>query len=701
MSPVKASSLVTVVCDTESLCSDKVAPVRNSNNETITENSSANAQTDSSVKEISNEVEEIQVESDDEVKIIDDTFDIGLVSELFFSVIFHGSKLLCITCLSGKYFVVRELLNKCFIDIAEKNKKKGVFLSKLFKQVYIAKERDLNIPYVELPMHLRPSVGEYLTKEKLLRNGLVCHIGIIHVNDAKRLYHFFYGVKSCHDLKCVSQWPPIKETKNEAVLCTSNQDESRPETSNEVDDQIDGENFTEGTDTADGDVEIISCQVIYDRNVTSDGSDTERQKSMSTKEPSRTSVDGEKRSKGRKKSPRSAKDWQKEKLLQRKRKRRQLRTSGDKGDLSDDSDATIPYMDDPEAETDAECDQGRISSSVSPDNSENTGKAQSPAHSGATHSGDNISDVSAPVVNIADSSNHEDPAAVNSDSNLEDDDEPQEIRIDPDQNEDYVVKGGIAELYEGMFRFLVINGRKFFPFEDLCHHYEKQDLISCLKSKPGHFKAIRCSVIETEFLNNLEPELPVLEENATIIEENFLHCSAKLNFRKLFDNSEQEIVDLTTDDDAVVPERLGDSPTLTPEASPTLTNPCNVSAFESFNNDDMIVDTSDDILMMELGTANCDTRGDDSISTKDGSSKDDLSTIDGREQKAVADAFRDIWVENHSLKSKMAMMSQDFEETKKETMDFEATCQQYGDAIELMTKAMQQTCSEDEKKNLT
>ncbi|OWF54030.1 uncharacterized protein LOC110445729 [Mizuhopecten yessoensis] len=684
----------------------------------VTEDSTAK-NTDSPVKvsTVLKDTAEMREESD-EIEVINispkpkDTFDINIVNALFFPVTFHGSKALCISCLSGKYFVVRELLNKCFVDIAEKNRKKGVFNSKLFKQVYVAKERDLNIPYVELPEALRNTVGEYLVKEQLMRKSLVCHIGIIHVNDAKRLYHFFYGVKTCHDLKCVLPWPleSSKETTNQTDGNTNESRHDRLKSRNKdavIDPPVivvDNDEMEDTTsDPAENGVEIISCHVIYDREV--DDTPDEGAESQEISETSKLSGITDKSSvapahclKVPKVSPRNEREpsvkLKRRLMMKSRRERLSSGRRGDKSDLSDDSDATIPYMD--ETESDMECDKRKLSSSASDKSFGDTETRQFLAESSNKNS-----DVSKIIPIDDDNAEYVDLATVNSyNEDHNSDDQQQEMRIDPDQNEDYVVRGGIAELYDGMFRFLVINGRKFFPFEDLCQHYEKEDLINCLKSKPGRFKAIRCSMIETNFLNNLEPSLPTLVENATIIEEHFLHCSAKLNFRKMFDNPEQEVVDLTTDDDAVVPQRLADSPILTPEASPTLNN-TRLSAFESFSTEDMLVDTSDDILMMELGTANCDTSGNGSVHAKVKNSEDDLSAIDGREQKAVADAFRDIWVENHSLKSKMAMMSQDIEETKKETIDFEATCQQYGDAIELMTKAIQQTCSEDQKKDLS
>ena len=101
-----------------------------------------------------------------------------------------------------------------------------------------------------------------------------------------------------------------------------------------------------------------------------------------------------------------------------------------------------------------------------------------------------------------------------------------------------VIKGGLAELYGGTFRFLIYNGLKMYVFFDLCEYYVKKDMVICLKERVQKFKAIKCSQAEALFLNKLEPTFPKAVLNDTLIEESFaIHIASNPRVGKLFQPS--------------------------------------------------------------------------------------------------------------------------------------------------------------------
>lgn len=109
------------------------------------------------------------------------------------SLVFHGSRLLCLKMTTDRYFIMRELLKSCFST--SKPSHNGV---QKYRQIYLAKERDLKIPYVELPATQKDKVVKYLKEEgHMVSFSKATHVGIITVTDALRLYHFFKGVKLC------------------------------------------------------------------------------------------------------------------------------------------------------------------------------------------------------------------------------------------------------------------------------------------------------------------------------------------------------------------------------------------------------------------------------------------------------------------------------------------------------------------------
>ncbi|CAC5379404.1 unnamed protein product [Mytilus coruscus] len=109
-----------------------------------------------------------------------------------------------------------------------------------------------------------------------------------------------------------------------------------------------------------------------------------------------------------------------------------------------------------------------------------------------------------------------------------------------------VLRGGVAECYQAYFRYIVVEGEKFYPYEDLLLKFGKIALTRALQSKlPEKFLAYKCSEVEADFLNKLEDLLPTLSIEATLLEESL--------FQKVASTVESstihgEVVDLTVDD---------------------------------------------------------------------------------------------------------------------------------------------------------
>ena len=127
-----------------------------------------------------------------------------------FFVTFHGKRVLCLNSPSGKLLLMREILRRNFKDLVKSscNNSEGQY-----KQVYLAKERDLKITYREIPEEHRSLAFKYLIFEKLLREKkkVPQHLGVISVEDALRLYHYMNGLKACSE-RCIELWSPPEES---------------------------------------------------------------------------------------------------------------------------------------------------------------------------------------------------------------------------------------------------------------------------------------------------------------------------------------------------------------------------------------------------------------------------------------------------------------------------------------------------------
>ncbi|XP_052098112.1 uncharacterized protein LOC127732944 isoform X2 [Mytilus californianus] len=109
-----------------------------------------------------------------------------------------------------------------------------------------------------------------------------------------------------------------------------------------------------------------------------------------------------------------------------------------------------------------------------------------------------------------------------------------------------VLRGGVAECYQAYFRYIVVEGEKFYPYEDLLLKFGKIALTRALQSKlPEKFLAYKCSEVEADFLNKLEDLLPTLSIEATLLEESLFQ---KVASTVESSNIHGEVVDLTVDD---------------------------------------------------------------------------------------------------------------------------------------------------------
>ncbi|XP_076102343.1 uncharacterized protein LOC143071726 isoform X1 [Mytilus galloprovincialis] len=126
---------------------------------------------------------------------------------------------------------------------------------------------------------------------------------------------------------------------------------------------------------------------------------------------------------------------------------------------------------------------------------------------------------------------------------------PSQNQNEDEENNDnsrLVLRGGVAECYQAYFRYIVVEGEKFYPYEDLLLKFGKIALTRALQSKlPEKFLAYKCSEVEADFLNKLEEVLPTLSIEATLLEESL--------FQKVASTVESssihgEVVDLTAED---------------------------------------------------------------------------------------------------------------------------------------------------------
>ncbi|XP_056022880.1 uncharacterized protein LOC125651867 isoform X2 [Ostrea edulis] len=399
-------------------------------------------------------------------------------SRLLFLIKFHGEEVLCINCEKGHYLLMREILKKNFVCLAQTRGSKGKknLHSKYFTDVFLAKERDLNIPYKELPEDKKSKVKEYMTKSNILtKAGKGNHIGIIHINDAHRLYQYFFGLKNCRD-NCIQlhhnsdrDWMlPNCETGSSVALSVVERNDVEREAVVSFEYESDATiPYTEGSD--DDDV------ILLDELSFSDSQEVSASKMMKTEECSAKDSNEEivviETSLSVKMVEMDASYANSEDLMEEMKER----VKSDK--MQDDS---FPL----------EIDHAEVN-----DPTENGDEGEIELREGV-----------APLYG---------------------DESEIELRggIAPLYGEEGEIelRGGIAPLYGGQFRFLVIDGIKFYPFADLCKRFDVVELTACMKMrKDDKYRAFRCEQIEADFLNRLEPLLPKIAENATLLEEDIL-----------------------------------------------------------------------------------------------------------------------------------------------------------------------------------
>jgi len=184
------------------------------------------------------------------------------------------------------------------------------------------------------------------------------------------------------------------------------------------------------------------------------------------------------------------------------------RTSSGTANDGYESDVTIPYTDDSE--------KGEISS-------------------------ENQSEASTKNKNII-QKEIENEASVEDKNNVAEDTRMNDTEDETDSR--LVLRGGVAECYNSYFRYIVVEGEKIYPYEDLVLKFGKIAMTHALQSRlPEKFRAYKCTEIEADFINKLEDTLPSLCVEATLLEEalfNKVACALE------FFNS-NTIVDLTED----------------------------------------------------------------------------------------------------------------------------------------------------------
>jgi hypothetical protein len=136
----------------------------------------------------------------------------------------------------------------------------------------------------------------------------------------------------------------------------------------------------------------------------------------------------------------------------------------------------------------------------------------------------------------------ENEASVEDKNNVAEDTQMNDTEDETDSR--LVLRGGVAECYNSYFRYIVVEGEKFYPYEDLVLKFGKIAMTHALQSRlPEKFRAYKCTEIEADFINKLEDTLPSLCVEATLLEEalfNKVACALE------FFNS-NTIVDLTED----------------------------------------------------------------------------------------------------------------------------------------------------------
>lgn len=439
-----------------------------------------------------------------------------LETRLLFPIRFHGEKVLCINCENGQYLLMKEILNKNFVSLAENSsgKSKKSVRSKYFTAVFLAKERDLKILYKELPEVLKPKVREYMNRsENLSKIGQGKHVGIIHISDAHRLYQYFFGLKNCGD-KCIQ----TLQSAEENISSQENLDKSSSE----------GETFENFTGNVYSDIAKQKSNVsmgyesdatipymeesdvtesnddVDDVIILDDFSSTDTADEFSASEEIKTEqIDAVENCQDNVVSETNQKLVQVDNLKEnvpsgQMKDMNEARACGVKSDDVIPQNTKMGEMDD-DAETGKDIADDEAETRV-----------------------DNVDDEAALQIDIVDDEAVDRIEIVDDDAETGKDNVDDESGLEANECQ-MPLKGGLAPLFGGHFRFLVIDGIKFYPLADLCKRFDVQDLIECMQlKKDNKYKALKCDWMDANFLNRLEPSFPDMIENSTLLEEKIL-----------------------------------------------------------------------------------------------------------------------------------------------------------------------------------
>ena len=471
-----------------------------------------------------------------------------------FPIKFHGETVLCIKCENRLYLLMREILKKNFASLAHSNprKNKQNLHAKYFTAVFLAKERDLNIQYKELPEEMKAEVKDYMLKSDVLTKlGKGRHIGIIHINDAHRLYQYFFGLKHCGD-HCIV----VLNDSEEAILSGMEASgklgdgDSVQETANSETDSaqetVDDDNDCV-QERVDDDNDRVQERVDDDNDRVQERVDDDNDRVQERVDDDNDCVQGA-----------------------------ATVDCVNKQDETDilmeyDSDATIPYGKDSDSddysdiilvdfsftETPEEfpgCEEIKTEE-MDPEDSNLDNTTSMSYHCERTVTGVNKQGEPTEEQRGEEEGSEEDrrkdyreeeeqedimteSSKPNSQENeLEGGINPQvsqedNIRHEPDGGLDDVelekesqipLRGGIAPLFQTNFRFLIIDGIKFYPLVDMTQKFKVHELIECMKvRKNNKYQAMRCDWKEADFFCRLEPALPEVTENAILLEEEIL-----------------------------------------------------------------------------------------------------------------------------------------------------------------------------------
>lgn len=439
-----------------------------------------------------------------------------LETRSLFPIQFHGEKVLCINFENGQYLLMKEILYKNFRSLAENSsgKSKKSVRSKYFTAVFLAKERDLKILYKELPEVLKPKVREYMNRsENPFKIGQGKHVGIIHISDAHRLYQYFFGLKSCGD-KCIQ----TLQSDEENISSQENLDKSSSEgetfenlAGNVYIDIAKRKNSVSMGYESDATIPYMeesdvteSYDDVDDVIILDDFSSTDTADEFSASEGIKTEqIDAGENSQDNVVSETNQKIVQVDNLEENV-----------PGDQMEDMNEAVACGVNSDDIIPQKTNMGKV------DDDAETGKAI--ADDEAETRMDIVDNEAAPQIDIVDDE------AVDGIERVDDDAETGKDNVDDEAgleaNECQMpLKGGLAPLFGGHFRFLVIDGIKFYPLADLCKRFDVQDLIECMQlKKDNKYKALKCDWMDANFLNRLEPSFPEMIENSTLLEEKIL-----------------------------------------------------------------------------------------------------------------------------------------------------------------------------------